>query len=266
MVQEVVFTPKNISTKVPIEAEVISPDTVAGKTVEQILSLTLFRGNRQIKVKDVFDVKGAKADSPADVRIVIQGDIPTVKRIGEGMTAGEIVIKGSAGMHLGNSMKGGKITVEGNAGDWAGALMKGGEMIIKGNAGSYLGASYRGEWRGTSGGTILVEGNAGNEIGTWMTNGKIVVKGSVGPMTGMHMKGGIIIVHKDAAPRVGGEMTKGKVIILGRLTEVLPSFKSEGRVPNVKSGEDGGEEIAGPFNKFVGDLADNGKGEVYVRA
>jgi formylmethanofuran dehydrogenase subunit C len=266
LVQEIVFTPKNISSKVPIEAEVISPDTIAGKTVEQILNLTLFRGNRQIKMKDVFDVKGTKADSPADVRIVIQGDIPTVKRVGEGMTAGEIAIKGSVGMHLGNSMKGGKIAVEGNAGDWAGALMKGGEITIKGNAGSYLGASYRGEWRGTSGGTMVVEGNAGNEIGAWMANGKIVVKGSVGYMTGMHMKGGVIIIHKDAAPRVGGEMVKGKVIILGRLAEVLPSFRSEGRVPNVKTGEDGGEEIGGPFNKFVGDLADNGKGEVYVKA
>jgi formylmethanofuran dehydrogenase subunit C len=266
LVQEIVLTPKNIGTSVPIEAEAIRPDTIAGKTVEQILGLALFRGNRQIKVKDVFDVKGAKADNPADIRIVVQGDIPTVKRIGEGMTAGEVSIKGSVGMHVGNGMKGGKITVEGNAGDWAGALMKGGEITIKGNAGSYLGASYRGEWRGTSGGTIIVEGNAGNEIGAWMANGKIVIKGSVGPMAGIHMKGGVIIIHKDAAPRVGGEMTKGKVIILGRLAEVLPSFKSEGRVPNVKTGEDGSEEIVGPFNKFVGDLADNGKGEVYVKA
>jgi formylmethanofuran dehydrogenase subunit C len=266
LVQEIVLTPKNIGSSIPIEAETIRPDSLAGKTLEQILSLTLFRGNRQIKVKDVFDVKGSKADNPADIRIVIQGEIPTVKRVGEGMTAGEIVIKGSVGMHLGNSMKGGKITVEGNAGDWAGALMKGGEITIKGNAGSYVGAAYRGEWRGTQGGTIVVEGNAGNEIGAWMSNGKIVVRGNVGSMAGMHMKGGVIIIHKDAAPRVGGEMTKGKVIVLGRLAEVLPSFRSEGRVTNVKTGEDGSEEIVGPFNKFVGDLADNGKGEVYVKA
>ena len=266
MTQEIILTPKNINTKVPIEAEVISPDTFAGKTMEQISSLVVYRGNRQIKVKDVFDVKGAKADKPEDIHIVIQGDIPTVKRVGEGMTAGEILIKGGVGMHVGSSMKGGKITVQGNAGDWAGALMKGGEITIKGNAGSYLGASYRGEWRGTSGGTILVEGNAGNEIGSWMANGKIIVKGSVGPMAGIHMKGGVIVIHKDAAPRAGGEMTKGKIIILGKIAEVLPSFKNEGEVPTTKAGEEGGEEIPGPFNKFTGDLADGGKGEVYVKA
>ncbi|WXG43284.1 MAG: formylmethanofuran dehydrogenase subunit C [Promethearchaeati archaeon SRVP18_Atabeyarchaeia-1] len=266
MVQEIILVPKSINSKVPIEAEVISPDKVAGKTVEQILGLTIFRGNRQLKLKDVFDVKGIKVDKPEDIRIVIQGDIPTVKRVGEGMTAGEIIIKGSAGMHVGNNMRGGKITVEGNAGDWAGALMKGGEITIKGNAGSYLGASYRGEWRGTSGGTILVEGNAGNEIGSWMSNGTIVVKGSVGAMAGIHLKGGVIVVHKDAAPRAGGEMTKGKIIILGRIAEVLPSFKSEGKVPSTRTSEEDGEEISGPFNKFVGDLADGGKGELYLKA
>jgi len=266
VIQEIIFVPKNINSKVPIEAEVITPDTLAGKTPEQIMSLTVFRGNKSLKLRDLFDAKGPKVDKAEEIRIVIQGDVPTVKRIGEGMTTGEIVIKGSAGMHLGNNMKGGKITVQGNAGDWAGALMKGGEIVIKGNAGSYLGASYRGEWRGTSGGTILVEGNAGSETGAWMANGKIVVKGSVGQMAGIHMKGGVIIIQRDAAPRAGGEMLKGKIIILGKMSEVLPSFRSEGKVPTTKAGEEGGEEITGPFNKFVGDLADGGKGEVFIKA
>ncbi|WXG45905.1 MAG: formylmethanofuran dehydrogenase subunit C [Candidatus Atabeyarchaeum deiterrae] len=266
MVQEIVLIPKSINSKVPIEAEVVTPDSFAGKTTDQIQGLTVFRGNKQMKLKDLFDVKGVKVDNPTDLRIVIQGNVSTVKRIGEGMTAGEILVKGSAGMHVGNNMKGGKITIEGSAGDWVGALMKGGEIEIKGNAGSYVGASYRGEWRGTSGGAITVEGNAGNEIGAWMANGKIIIKGSVGSMAGMHMKGGVIVVHRDAATRVGGEMTKGKVVVLGKLAEVLPSFKKEGQVPNVKIGEDGGEELSGPFIKFIGDLADGGKGEVYVKA
>nr|MDO8133758.1 formylmethanofuran dehydrogenase subunit C [Candidatus Njordarchaeum guaymaensis] len=265
MVQEIVLIPRNINTKVPIEAEVVTPDSFAGKTTEQILNLSVARGNKQLKLKDVFDVKGVKLDKAGDLRIIIQGDIPTVKRIGEGMTAGEIIVRGSVGMHVGNNMRGGKIVVEGSAGDWAGALMKGGEILIKGNAGNYLGASYRGEWRGTSGGTIVVEGSAGNEIGLWMANGKIVVKGSVGQLAGIHMKGGVIVVQGDAAPLAGGEMTKGKIIVMGK-AEIMPSFKKEGQVPNVKAGEEGGEVISGPFTKFVGDLADDGKGEVYVKA
>jgi formylmethanofuran dehydrogenase subunit C len=265
LVQEIILIPRNINTKVPIEAEVVTPDSFAGKTTEQILNLSVARGNKQLKLKDVFEVKGSRVDKATDLRIVIQGDIPTVKRIGEAMTAGEIIVKGSVGMHVGNNMKGGKIVVEGNAGDWVGALMKGGEISIKGNVGNYLGASYRGEWRGTSGGTIAVDGNAGNEIGLWMANGKIVVKGSVGQLAGIHMKGGVIVVRGDAAPLVGGEMTKGKIIVLGK-TEIMPSFKKEGQVPNVKVGEEGAEVINGPFTKFIGDLADDGKGEVYVKA
>nr|MDO8098267.1 formylmethanofuran dehydrogenase subunit C [Candidatus Njordarchaeota archaeon] len=265
MVQEIILVPKNINSKIPIEAEVVTPDSFAGKTTEQILNLSVTRGNKQLKLKDLFDVRGAKVDKATDLRIVIQGDISTVKRIGEGMTAGEIMVKGSVGMHVGDNMRGGKIVVEGNAGDWAGALMKGGEIHIKGNVGNYLGASYRGEWRGTSGGTIVVDGNAGNEIGLWMANGKIVVKGSVGQLAGIHMKGGVIVVQGDTASLVGGEMTKGKIIVLGK-AEIMPSFKKEGQVPNVKAGEEGGEVINGPFVKFVGDLAEDGKGEVYVKA
>ena len=127
----------------PLEAEAITPDNLAGKTAAQIKKLELFYGNETVNLGDFFDVSG-KSTNIKDTTIIIDGDLSNVKRIGEKMTDGEIIINGDVGMHVGNQMKGGKIIVNGNAGDWAGAMLKGGKLEITGDAGNYIGAAYRG--------------------------------------------------------------------------------------------------------------------------
>lgn len=252
--------------RVPVEAEVISPDVFAGKSLEEIGNLEVWRGNRKKKLKELFKISGDAGGNPSEITIVINGDVGFAKRIGQGMTAGEIVIKGNVGMHVGAGMMGGKVVVEGNADHWAGAEMKAGTLHIKGNAGNYLGGNYRGgvgmsELKKGVYGTIIVEGNAGNEIGAWMAGGKIIVKGNVGAFAGVHMTGGNIIVYGDAAERLGGEMKKGTIVVMGRLSELLPSFDYKGEVAEV---EIDGEKMSGPFLAFSGDLAENGKGMIYI--
>ncbi|MEJ2296433.1 MAG: formylmethanofuran dehydrogenase subunit C, partial [Candidatus Lokiarchaeota archaeon] len=139
------------NSKYPLEADVITPDNFAGKTLKEIKGFELFLGNEIVKLSDFFDVSG-KSGSKEDTKIIIEGDLSNVKRVGEKMTGGEILIKGNAGMHVGNQMKGGKIIVEGNAGDWAGAMLEGGELTINGNAGHYVGSAYRGFWKGMKNG------------------------------------------------------------------------------------------------------------------
>ncbi|MHA1605962.1 MAG: formylmethanofuran dehydrogenase subunit C [Candidatus Freyarchaeota archaeon] len=252
--------------KVPVEAEVISPDVFSGRSVEEIGELEVWRGNRKKKLKDLFRISGDAAGSSEETTIIINGDVSYAKRIGQNMSSGEIVIKGSAGMHVGAGMKGGRIVVEGDADHWAGAEMKAGILHIKGNAGNYLGGGYRGG-TGMSAlkkgvyGTIIVEGNAGSEVGAWMSNGKIIVKGNVGAFAGVHMSGGIIVIHGDAGERLGGEMTGGTIVVMGRVQELLPSFEYRGEVSEV---EVDGEKISGPFLSFSGDLAEDGKGMIYI--
>ncbi|MGQ9721064.1 MAG: formylmethanofuran dehydrogenase subunit C [Candidatus Jordarchaeum sp.] len=254
-------------TRIPIEAEVISPDKFAGKTIDEIKGLAIWKGNRQKKLGELFKVSGESAASPEEISIVIKGDVPTTKRIGLGMSAGEIIIKGKVGMHVGAEMKGGKIIVEGDADHWAGAEMRAGEIHIKGNARNYLGSAYRGSYEGMKRlekgvqGTIIVDGNAGNEVGSRMASGKIVVKGNIGPFAGLNMSGGEIVVYGDAKERAGGEMTKGKIIIMGKVSEILPTFKFEEEVPEI---ELNGEKVKGPFLKFSGDLSEEGNGSLYI--
>src|SRR5437762_3317485 len=106
---------------VPLEAEMISPDHMAGLSLDAIRALPVFLGKRQLRVEDIFTVEGEPSDE-----IEIHGDATNVKWIGRAMTRGRIKVLGNVGMHVGASMKGGSIEVTGNASDWVGGEMTGG--------------------------------------------------------------------------------------------------------------------------------------------
>ena len=98
----------------------------------QIGAIGAWEGNEEITLADIFDVAVDGSADAAETKIVIDGDVPRVTRIGEAMTADEIVIKGDVDMRCGSLMSGGSITVEGDADSWVGREMKGGEILVKG--------------------------------------------------------------------------------------------------------------------------------------
>ena len=247
--------------KVPVEAQTISPDAFSGKTLGEITKLQAWEGNKQRTLGELFQIDGESAAKPEELNIHIRGEIDKVRRVGFGMSAGEITIFRNAGAHLGEEMKGGKITVGGNAGSWLGAMMKDGTIEVKGNAGDYVGAAYRGSVKGMRGGTIIIHGNAGNELGHFMRKGLIKVHGSTAQFAGLHMKNGAIYIMGNSKGRIGAEMTGGKIIVDGTLNEVLPTFLIDSIKPKVKVD---GNEVAGPFYMFVGDSVGEGEGKLYV--
>ncbi|MFX1486774.1 MAG: formylmethanofuran dehydrogenase subunit C [Promethearchaeota archaeon] len=259
--KEIVLTLKKES-KVPLEAELISPDSFSGKELNEIANLTAWHGNKKIKLGDFFKAEGEPSDKPEDLHIIVKGDASKVKWIGKRMTSGKITIAGNAGMHVGAEMYGGEITVEGDAESWAGTELHGGLLHIKGNAGDYVGAVYRGEWRGMKEGLIVVEGNVGNELALWMMGGRIIVKGGAGLFAAAHLRGGTVLIHGNIGRFLGAEMKKGTVVALGNLESLLPGFKFNEETPLLKLDDE--EELKGPFLRFMGDLAENGKGELYL--
>jgi len=247
--------------KVPAEGKSISPDAFANRSLSEIAKLPAWEGNRQRTLGELFEIESDSADKAANLNIHVHGDASKIRRIGFGMTAGEITVYRDASFHLGEEMKGGKIHVEGNADSWLGAMMKDGLIEVKGNAGDYVGAAYRGSVKGMRGGVILIHGKAGNELGHFMRKGLIRVDGGVGQFAGIHMKNGTILIMGDSDGRVGAEMTGGKIIVNGRLNEVLPTFLIDSLRPKVKVN---GEELLGPFYVFAGDAAEEGNGKLYV--
>ncbi len=265
--KEITLTPKELPN-IPLEVE-ISPDNLAKKSLADIAKIKILKGNREKELGTFFDVKGEPAENPADLKLVINGNVDRVKFLGASMSAGEVLIKGNAGMHTGDDIKGGKITIEGNCADFCAMEMKGGEFEVKGSAGNYLGGAKRGTWMGSSKGKIVVAGNVGSEVGVWM-NGKAMLmqlKGNVGAFLGTHMNAGTIIVDGNVDNRVGGEMSGGIIVINGKLSEILPSFTYVGEVTEIQLSET--EKISGNYIKFEGDFANidpktKNKGEIYL--
>jgi formylmethanofuran dehydrogenase subunit C len=141
-------------------------------------------------------------------------------------------------------------------------MMKGGTIEIHGNAGDYLAAPYRGSTKGMHGGKIVVHGNVGSEVGACMKKGTIKVCGNTGQFVGIRMHEGTIYVQGNCDERAGACMTDGKIIVGGKLQSILPTFTVESIRPRVKVDEN--ETAQGPFYLFLGDLAECGKGKLYV--
>ncbi len=258
-------------TTIPIEAECITPDNFSGKSVEDIQKMTVYYGNKEKLLGDLFEVSDDGSDT-----ITIVKSVPTVKYIGKGMTTGAIVIEGDCGIHTGAQMKGGLITVKGSVSDWCGAEMRGGEIFIEGNAGNCLGGAYRGSKSGMNKGLIVVKGNTGAETGGLMKKGIIVVEGNTGASPGIGMRGGTIFCYSSLGERPGCLMERGSIVTYS-LPQLLPTFtynvtynptwlrvflldlqKKPYNIPIKK------EHIEGLYKRYNGDLSEIGKGEIFV--
>jgi formylmethanofuran dehydrogenase subunit C len=254
---------------VPLEAEVLAPDSVAELSHAEIRDLTVYHGKRQLPLSEFFEVDGERSED-----LEIYGALHKVRWIGRAMSKGSITVRGSVGMHLGAYMSGGRIEVHGDAGDWLGAEMKNGLIHVHGNAGGQIGAAYRGALQGMKNGTIIVDGSAGLEVGMRMRRGTIILGGPAKDFTGLQMKGGTIILLGGAELRTGAWMNRGTIISLKPL-QMMPTFahavdmtptfinllavhlRSLGIHLPYSSAE-------GVYRFYSGDLSVPGKGEILV--
>jgi formylmethanofuran dehydrogenase subunit C len=254
---------------VPLEAETLSPDVLAGLGHDEVRALPVFLGKRQYRLDEFFKVEGAGGED-----VEVRGDAGRVKWIGRAMTRGRITISGNAGMHLGAHLKGGTIEVAGNAADWLGGEMTGGLIRVGGNAGSQVGAAYRGSSSGMNGGTVVIGGSAGIEVGMRMKRGTIVVGGPVRDFAGLQMKGGTIFLLGGAEIRTGAWMMRGTIVSLVPL-RLLPTFARacayNPTFLRVYARYLGGLGINiplasgdGSYQRYAGDAAVPGKGEILV--
>ncbi|MEO2016220.1 MAG: formylmethanofuran dehydrogenase subunit C [Fuerstiella sp.] len=254
---------------VPLEAEVLSPNTMAELSNSEIRALIVYHGKRQVPLEEFFDVDGERSDD-----LVIHGDLKKVRWIGRAMSQGSVTVHGSVGMHLGAYMKGGRIEIHGDASDWMGAEMKNGFIRVHGNVGGQIGAAYRGSLAGMKNGTIIVDGSAGLEVGMRMRRGTIILGGPAKDFTGLQMKGGTIILQSGAEIRTGAWMNRGTIISM-KPVQMMPTFTDANEFNptflNVyaKQLKQYGIDLPfaasqGTYQRYAGDLSVPGKGEILV--
>jgi formylmethanofuran dehydrogenase subunit C len=256
------------STKVPVEAECLRPEFLAGKTLAEIAALLVQHGNAPAPLSEFFALSGDAGDQ----HVLIEGDCSRVKLIGSSMTSGRIEIHGNAGMHLGAEMKGGEIHVYGNATDWVGAEMRGGRIHVHGDAGHLIGAAYCGAPVGMRGGVILIDGKAGDEVGANMRRGLIAIGGDSGDFLGVSMLAGSVFVFGNPGIRPGAGMKRGTIAVGGNVAllgtfrydcEYQPMFIRVYLQQLLKWGFAAAERcLQGSWRRYSGDLVALGKGEV----
>jgi formylmethanofuran dehydrogenase subunit C len=265
-------------TLIPIEAENITPDLIAGKQLSEIEMLPVYTGNRQQNLSELFEISGDVANEVGDQMIVVEGETNLVKYIGSSMSSGKIIVEGNAGMHLGSKMTGGEIQVKGSVDDWAGAEMSGGYIRVNKNAGNRLGSGYRGSSEGMIGGVIVVDGNVGQECGAFLRRGMIVIRGAVSPFLGVHMNGGQIFAFGQVSKRLGASAkgNGGFIACFGGVEQMLPTYIYDSTYkPNFMrvylqqlsenlEVKEAAKFMDTPFERFSGDLACGGNNEIFV--
>jgi formylmethanofuran dehydrogenase subunit C len=259
-------------TTLPVDFSGIAPTSLAGKSSDEVKRIAVPVGNQAVELGDLFEVS---LDETPD-QLLIEGDLRHVRGIGQGMSAGRLIIRGTAGAHLGAGMSGGTIEVHGDVGEHAGAEMRGGMIRVHGSAGFGLGAAYPGSRIGMRDGMILVDGSTGEEAGLRMRRGVIAIGGDAGDFAGRALVAGSLFVFGNVGRHPGAGMKRGTIALFGTKAPALgPWFAASGRyrfpflAVALKSLAEHGFPVpadvlrAEPV-RYNGDISERGRGEILV--
>jgi len=257
---------KTLNQKLDVSA--LTPDLLADKSAAEVSATALPYGKQTLRADEVFDITGTDSK-----QIVFENTNTKIDYIGAGLKTGRITINGDAGAFLGFQMKHGEIVLNGNAADFAACAMAGGLLRINGNVGDFLGAALIGDKKGMKGGTVLVSGNTGERTGDQMRRGMILIEGNAGKYCASRMLAGTIGVLGDVGEYVGYGMRRGTLLLTKKPqmhatlqdcgTHTLPylslMFKSFNTLPSMFA-----KINQNRVQRYAGDLANDGKGEILV--
>jgi formylmethanofuran dehydrogenase subunit C len=122
-----------------------------------------------------------------------------------------------------------------------------------------------------SGGLGLVHGSAGAHAGVRLRRGLVAVAGVLGPWAGAHMVAGTLIALGPVGDGAGVGLKRGTIVAADALS-LLPTFRYACRYrPGfleltlrelAAHGFDASRLARGSFERYNGDFADLGKGEI----
>jgi formylmethanofuran dehydrogenase subunit C len=246
------------------------PHRLARLSTAEIARLPLNTTRQKINAGDVFQIRAG------DLTVLrFEGGSERLDNIGEALAAGSIEIEGRVGKAPGRNMSAGRLTITGDAGPFAGSGMSGGHLVIGGNAGDLLAAPFPGEMQGLRGGLIVVRGRAGERAGDRMRRGIIAIEKGAGDYAGSRMIAGTLIVL-GATGRLPGYLMRRGSLFLAEEPSLSPTFLPCGAFPfgftrlfadHLKAESRAAARLLrGSFERYAGDMAVLGKGEVLVAA
>ena len=246
------------------------PHRLAGLNAAEIARIPLNTTRQKVTAGDVFRIR------PGDLAAIrFEGGSERLDNVGENLAAGAIEMEGPVGKAAGRNMSGGRLTIDGDAGPFAGSGLSGGRIEITGNSGDLLGGPFPGEMQGMRGGLLIVRGSAGDRAGDRMRRGIIVIEKAAGDYPASRMIAGTLIVLR-ATGRLPGYLMRRGTLLLGQTASLSPTFLpcgafefgftrlfAERLKPDSRAAA---RLLGGSFERYAGDMAVLGKGEVLVAA
>ncbi|MFM8414987.1 MAG: formylmethanofuran dehydrogenase subunit C [Planctomycetota bacterium] len=245
----------------------ITPDRLAGLSLDAVKRLPVRADERAAEVGDLFSVAG-EVDGVLECR----GDFSRIHFVGAGMAAGTIRVMGSVGRHAAEGMTGGRLDVAGDAGDWLAAEMGGGEVVIGGGAGDNVGGALPGSDHGMRGGLVMVAGDVGRLAGQRLRRGVVAVGGGCGAAAAFEMRAGTVLVAGRIGPHPGLGMRRGSLVALADRPAIpatfergrawLPPFIGLQLAALRRAGFRPATSPPGRFRQWHGDTLAGGRGEI----
>lgn len=260
----------------PAQRVDMSPLTVGhltGRGLADVAAIELATGNRKVRLDSLFTVSGTFVSE-----LEIHDSCDRLDRIGEGMTHGRITVRGNVGAYLGAGMSGGSLVVRGNVGAFAATGMSGGRIHVYGSTGDFLAAARPGDHHGMKGGLVLIDGDTGDRLGDRMRRGMVLIEGNAGDYCASRMVAGTIAVWGSVGKLPGLAMRRGTLLLQQPSSALPATFNDCGEYPLnfltllVRSWR----TLPGKYSKlpdqglrvrrFMGDIANGGRGEILIRA
>jgi formylmethanofuran dehydrogenase subunit C len=246
------------------------PHKIASLSTAEIARLPLNTTRQKVTAGDAFHIRAGDLNA-----VRFEGGSERLDNIGEALVVGSIEVEGRVGKAAGRNMSGGWLNIIGDAGPFAGSGMSGGRLLISGNAGDLLAAPFPGEMQGLRGGLVVVRGRAGERAGDRMRRGIIAIEKGAGDYAGSRMIAGTLIIVGSTGRLPGCLMRRGS-LLLAEQPSLSPTFVPCGTFPfgftrlfadHLKAESPvAARLLRGSFERYAGDMAVLGKGEVLVAA
>lgn len=246
----------------------LTPSSLANKSIAEISAILLNYGNKQLRVDEIFEVTGSDTQN-----IRFKNASNKLDYLGANMASGSMTIEGDAGAYLGYGLKNAEIHCNGNSRAFAACNMVSGLLTINGNTGDFLGSASAGLRKGMRGGTVIIKGNAGDRVGDQMRRGLILIEGNAGDYCGSRMIAGTIGVLGNVGDYTGFNMKRG-TLLLTKIPQLHATIQDCGThtLPFLSLMFQSFAQLKTKFSniktqrvqRFVGDAACNGNGEILV--
>jgi formylmethanofuran dehydrogenase subunit C len=154
--------------------------------------------------------------------------------------------------------------------------MTGGMITVRGSAGDFLAAALPGDRHGMQGGTIVIGGSAGARVGDRMRRGLVLIDGGAGDYCASRMVAGTVAIWGSVGAAPGLAMRRGTLLLQHRPAAMVPTFNDCGEHSlnfltlllrswrNLPTRFATLPDSRNRVRRYIGDLANDGRGEILV--